>query len=203
MAPRPPKIMGLVLAAGKSTRMGANKLLADLGGKPLMRHCVEALLASNVKEIIVVTGNEAEGVKDSLKPLAVSFIHNPQFAEGLSTSLKCGIDAVRADADGVLICLADMPLIDAATVNQLVSAFDTAEHRSICVPTYNGVRGNPVLWGRQHFKPLSALEGDRGGKRLMDVLGKEIFEVAVSSKGILQDVDTPEALQGIKSILNF
>ena len=144
MAPAAPKIMGLVLAAGKSTRMGANKLLADLGGKPLMRHCVEALLASNVKEIIVVTGNEAEGVKDALKPLAVSFIHNPQFAEGLSTSLKCGIEAVRADADGVLICLADMPLIDATTVNQLVSAFDTAEHRSICVPTYNGIRGNPV-----------------------------------------------------------
>ena len=203
MAPRAPKIMGLVLAAGKSTRMGANKLLADLGGKPLMRHCVEALLASNVNEIIVVTGNEAEGVKDALKPLAVSFIHNPQFAEGLSTSLKCGIDAIRADADGVLICHADMPLIDAATVNQLVSAFDTAGHRSICVPTYDGFRGNPVLWGRQHFKPLSALEGDRGGKRLMDALGKEIIEVAVASKGVLQDVDTPEALQEVKSILNF
>ena len=203
MAAPAPKIAGLVLAAGKSTRMGANKLLADLGGKPLVRHCVEALTASNLRELIVVTGKDSDGVKAALEPFAVTFIHNPQFAEGLSSSLNRGLGTVPADAEGVLICLGDMPLVDVKTVNQLVATFDPAEHRSICVPTFEGKRGNPVLWGRQHFKALSSLAGDQGGKRLMDSLGDEIFEVAVSSKGILLDVDTPDALQEIKSVLKL
>lgn len=203
MAARVPKIAAIVLAAGKSERMGSNKLLANLGGKPLIRHSVDMLLASGFQEVIVVTGNEAEEIRKALHSLDVTFVHNSQFAEGLSTSLNCGLAVVPADADGALVCLGDMPLIDTTTVNHLVSAFDVAEHHTICVPTYEGIRGNPVLWGRQHFKALRNLAGDQGGKRLMNSLGDEIFEVAVPSKTVLLDVDTPDALQEIKSILNL
>jgi molybdenum cofactor cytidylyltransferase len=203
MAERAPKIAAIVLAAGRSERMGTNKLLADLDGKPLIRHSVDMLLASMVDDVIVVTGNAAEDIRNALDGLTVTFVHNPQFAEGLSTSLKIGLNAVSSDADGVLIYLGDMPLIEVQTVNQVVSAFSVSVHHTICVPTHEGIRGNPVLWGRQHFKALGGLMGDHGGKRLMDSLGSEILEVAVLSKAILLDVDTPEALQEIKSILKL
>ena len=181
--------------------MGTNKLLADLGGKPLIRHGVETLLTSSVYDVIVVTGNEAEDVRKALHSLDIAFVHNPKFAEGLSTSLKTGLNAVSLDTDGALICLGDMPLVERRVIDQLVSSFNESAHHTVCVPTHEGVRGNPVLWGRQHFKALGSLEGDHGGKRLMESLAKEIFEVAVSSKAILLDVDTPQALQEIKSIL--
>ena len=201
MAEREPKITAVVLAAGRSERMGSNKLLADLGGKPLITHSIEMLLTSNVYDVIVVTGNEDENVRKALQPLDVAFAHNPKFAEGISTSLKIGLNAVSLDADGALICLGDMPLIEMRTINQLVSSFDESSHHTICVPVYGGVRGNPVLWGRQHFKSLESIEGDQGGKRLMASLAKEIFEIEAESKTILLDVDTPSDLQEIKSIL--
>lgn len=203
MAEREPKITAIVLAAGRSERMGSNKLLADLGGKPLIRHGVEMLLESSVYDVIVVTGNEDEKVRTALHSLDVAFAHNPNFAEGLSTSLKIGINAVSLDADGALICLGDMPLIEMGTINQLVSSFDELSHHTICVPIFDGVRGNPVLWGRQHFKALESIEGDQGGKLLMASLAKEIFEVEAESKTILLDVDTPGDLQEIKSILKL
>lgn len=201
MAKSGPRITAIVLAAGSSTRMGTNKLLADLGGKPLIRHSIEMLLESGVYDVIVVTGNEPEDVRKALHSLDIAFVHNPKFGEGLSTSLKTGLDAVSLDTDGALICLGDMPLVERQVIDQLISSFNESAHHTICVPTYEGVRGNPVLWGRQHFKALGNLEGDQGGKPLMESLAKEIFEVAVSSKAILLDVDTPQGLQEIKSIL--
>ena len=197
-----PRITAIVLAAGKSSRMGSNKLLIELNGKPLLRHSVEALKASSVNEIIVVTGNEPERVKMALERLEVKFVHNANFAEGLSTSLKSGLAAATAETDAVLVCLGDMPLVDAQTIDRLVAAFNVAEHRTICVPTFEGKRGNPVLWGRQHFIAIEGIEGDQGGRLLLDALSDEVVEVQVRTQAVLVDVDTPDAVREIKSILN-
>jgi len=197
-----PRITAIVLAAGKSSRMGSNKLLADLKGKPLLRHSVESLKASSVHNIIVVTGNEPERVQSALAPLDVTLVHNMNFAEGLSTSLKRGLAAVPAETDAVLVCLGDMPLIDAQTIDRLVAAFNVAEHRTICVPTFEGKRGNPVLWGRQHFITIDEIEGDQGARLLLDALSDEVVEVEVKTQAVLIDVDTPQALQDIRSALN-
>ena len=196
------RIAAIVLAAGKSSRMGSNKLLADLGGKPLVLRSVENLRASSVQDVIVVTGNEAEALHHALANINVSFIHNAHFAEGLSTSLKCGLGAVTEDVDAVLVCLGDMPLIDATTIDRLVSSFSIADHRTICVPVHDGTRGNPVLWGRQHFIGLQAISGDQGGRLLMDDLSDEVVEIDCKSSAVLVDVDTPQSLQDIRSTLN-
>ena len=196
------KIAAMVLAAGKSSRMGSNKLLADLNGKPLLRHSVEALKASSVHDIIIVTGNEPERIQAALKPLDVTLVHNANFAEGLSTSLKRGLAAVPAEMDAVLVCLGDMPLVDTQTIDRLVAAFNVAEHRTICVPTFEGKRGNPVLWGRQHFIAIDEIEGDQGARLLLDALSDEVVEVEVKTQAVLVDVDTPQALQDIRSALN-
>jgi molybdenum cofactor cytidylyltransferase len=197
-----PRITAIVLAAGKSSRMGSNKLLIELSGKPLLRHSVEALKASSVHDVIVVTGNEPERVQTALERLEVKFVHNANYAEGLSTSLKRGLAAVPAETDATLVCLGDMPLVDAQTINRLVAAFNVAEHRTICVPTFEGKRGNPVLWGRQHFIAIEGIEGDQGGRLLLDALSDEVVEVEVKTQAVLVDVDTPDAMQEVKSILN-
>jgi molybdenum cofactor cytidylyltransferase len=202
LPPHAPRIAAIVLAAGRSSRMGSNKLLAELNGKPLLVHSVEALKASSVHDIIVVTGNEPDRVQAALAPFGVTLVHNANFAEGLSTSLKRGIAATPAEADAVLVCLGDMPRVDARTIDRLVAAFTAAEHRTICIPTFEGKRGNPVLWGRQHFIALEEIEGDQGGRLLLDALSDEVVEVEVKSQGVLVDVDTPQALADIRSALN-
>jgi molybdenum cofactor cytidylyltransferase len=192
-------IGAVVLAAGQSLRMGANKLLAEIKGKLMIRHTVESVLATSASPVIVVTGHHAEGIEAALAGLAVQFAHNPQYAEGLSTSLRAGIGALPGDVDGAVVCLGDMPLVEPRHVNKLIAAFNPTEHRSICVPVANGQRGNPVLWGRQHFPELLKLTGDKGARSLLDQLADEVVEVAISSDAVLADVDTPEALAALRS----
>jgi molybdenum cofactor cytidylyltransferase len=191
---RAAKIAGILLAAGKSTRMGSNKLLTLVSGKPMIRHSAEALLASSVGPVLVVTGHERERVVEALSGLAVQFIDNPAYASGLASSLKAGLAAVPADADGAIVALGDMPLVAGRHVNRLIAAFSPAEKRTIIVPVHGGERGNPVLWGREHFQEMLSLDGDRGAKSLMEKHEDHIAEIAMRSDAVLADFDTPEAL---------
>jgi molybdenum cofactor cytidylyltransferase len=199
-AQKAPRIAAIVLAAGQSRRMGSNKLLADLGGLPMIRKSVEAVLASQARPVIVVTGHEAGQLRAALAGLDVIFIDNPDFAKGLSTSLRAGLAAVPESADGTVVCLGDMPLVGGPQIDKLISAFSPAEHRTIIVPVHGGERGNPVLWGRQHFIRMAMLEGDRGARQLIDASPDEVTEVAMRSDTVLADFDTPESLARLKSI---
>ncbi len=195
---RAPRVVGIVLAAGQSTRMGSNKLLADVSGLPMVRRTLMAI-AGAADSIIVVTGCDADHVGRALRGLAVRFVHNPDFAHGLSTSLKRGLEALPPETDAAVICLGDMPLVDAQVIGRLVAAFNPAEHRSICVPVHGAERGNPVLWGRQHFEALKQLKGDRGARALFDRYVDELVEVSMPDAAVLTDIDTPEALDDFRS----
>lgn len=195
---RAPKVVALLLAAGQSSRMGVNKLLADVGGVPLVRRTAEGI-QGGVDQLVVVTGRDADHVAKALEGLGASFVHNPDYPHGLSTSLKRGLEAVPPDADALLVCLGDMPLVDAGVAGRLIAAFNPVEHRSICVPVHQGERGNPVLWGRQHFEALRGLTGDRGARVLLDRLQEELVEVAMPDRAVLTDIDTPEALDDFRS----
>jgi molybdenum cofactor cytidylyltransferase len=195
-------IPAVVLAAGRSTRMGGpNKLLAEIGGRPLVRIAVEQALASHAKPVIVVTGHERERVEAALKSLPVQFVHNPDFAQGLGGSVRTGIAAVPAAADGAIVCLGDMPQVDAALIDRLIAAFAPEQGALAVVPTSEGQRGNPVLWSRRFFADLMAIEGDVGARNLINRYGEAVVEVPVTSKGALVDVDTPEALRGVKAAI--
>ncbi len=195
---RAPRVTAIVLAAGKSSRMGANKLLADVNGEPMIRRTV-ASISQAADQTVVVTGRDSEEIAKALDGLTVTFVHNSAFADGLSTSLKCGIGSVSPDADAVVIALGDMPLVTPETVRRLVAAYSPAEHRSICVPVYKGERGNPVLWGRQHFAALAGLEGDKGARVLFRTHSEDIVEVESLDESVVMDADTPEALERIRS----
>jgi molybdenum cofactor cytidylyltransferase len=204
LKPRAPRVAVLILAAGKSTRMGgANKLLAELDGQPMVAWAVRTALASKAAEPIVVTGHMAAEVERAIRRAAndrqVRIVHNPEYAAGLSTSLAVGVSALDHDVDGVIVCLGDMPRVGAATLDRLIAAFDPVEGRAICVPTYRGKRGNPVLWDKRFFPELRAIAGDVGARHLIGAHGELVAEVEMADDGVLVDVDTPQALAMLKS----
>jgi molybdenum cofactor cytidylyltransferase len=195
IGPRTPRVAAIILAAGRSTRMGgANKLMAELDGKPLLLHAVDAVLASRARPVVVVAGNEADRVRATLADRAVELVDNPDFASGLSASLACGLRALPEDVDGAAVLLGDMPRIGTSTVDRLIVAFNPPEGRAICVPTFGGKRGNPVLWARRFFAEIEALAGDVGAKHLIGDYADLVCEVPMPDDAVLVDIDTPEAL---------
>jgi molybdenum cofactor cytidylyltransferase len=189
-------VAAIILAAGRSTRMGGpNKLLAEFRGKTLVRIVTEQALASKAKGVIVVTGHQAAEVQKSLHGLKVKFVHNPDFAAGLAGSVKSGIAAVSDDADGAVVCLGDMPLIDAHLIDRLIEAFAPDSGSLIAVPISDGRRGNPVLWSRRFFKELMTLDGDIGARHLILRHSETVAEVPVEGHGAFLDIDTPQALE--------
>ena len=196
--PRAPAIAAIVLAAGQSRRMGeVNKLLADVDGKPMLARVMEAVTQSAADPVFVVTGHESDKVRASLSGFDVTFVDNPDFADGLSTSLAAGIAALPDGVDGAIVCLGDMPMVASRHVNRLISAFDAEEGRTICVPVARGKRGNPVLWGADYFDNMAVIKGDVGAKYLMGQYSEAVCEVTIGDDAVLTDIDTPEALKSL------
>lgn len=187
-------VAALVLAAGQGLRMGGpNKLLAELGGRALVRRAAEAALASRLSPVVVVTGHAAPAIIDALAGLDVVFTFNSAYREGLSTSLHCGLVALPPACDGVAVLLADMPFITGAMIDTLITAFETGDPHPIVVPTHQGQRGNPVLWPRRFFGDLMRLSGDRGARDLIAAYAREVVTVEIGEAASV-DLDTPEAL---------
>lgn len=196
--PTPSGVAAIVLAAGHSSRMGANKLLVELDGEPLVRHAVRSALASRVQRVVVVTGNDAERVRAALEGLAVEIVHNPAFATGMASSLRTGIAAVAARA--AMICLGDMPRVSSAQLDRLVATFDASDDdRSIIVPAFQRKRGNPVVLGRHHFAAIAELTGDVGARSVIERNAAHVQIVELEDAAVLIDVDTPEALAALRA----
>jgi molybdenum cofactor cytidylyltransferase len=196
--PRLPRIIALVLAAGASVRMGANKLLADWRGKPIVRRTVEAALASHADPVVVVTGFDADCVRQALTGLNVQFAHNPNYSEGLSMSLSTGLKAV-GECDGVLVLLGDMPQIAPSLIDRMIAAFSPDDGRAICVATRRGKRGNPVLWARRFFSDMQRITGDKGARHLIGANEGVVYEVEADDDSVLADVDTIEELAALRA----
>ena len=197
--PQGPRIGALLLAAGQSRRMGGpNKLLAEIDGIPMVAHIARRLLASRARPIIAVLGNQADAVDAALGKLPVERARNPDFAAGLSTSLKRGLAALPPDLDGLIVCLGDMPLISGRHLDRLIAAFNPLEGRAIIVPTRRGKRGNPVLWSKRFFPEMAELAGDVGAKHLIGEHAELVAEVEMDDDSVLVDIDTPDALDALR-----
>ena len=198
-----PRVAAVVLAAGTSSRYRAEaeagattKLVADLDGKPLVRHVVEAALASRAAPVVVVTGHANEQVRAALAGLPTTFIHNADFATGLASSLKAGVAALTDDADGAIILLGDMPRIEPNLIDRLIADF--ADHRDAraVAPLYAGERGNPALVSRAMFADIAVLTGDQGARKLF--AGGSVVDVPVDDEAVTIDVDTPGKLAELR-----
>ncbi len=155
----------------------------------------ERALASKASDVIVVTGHQAEQVEKAVQDLKVKFVRNPHFANGLASSVRSGISAVPENADGAVICLGDMPLIDAHLIDRLIEAFTPERGNLIAVPVSDNRRGNPVLWSRRFFNELMTLDGDIGARHLIARHSEAVAEVPVDGHGAFLDIDTPQALE--------
>jgi len=198
-APAPPpllRVAAVVLAAGRSSRMGgANKLTESVGSVPVLARVVDAALAVGASPVVVVTGHDAPAVERAVAGRPVVVVSNPDWAEGMGTSLAVGIGRVTGAVDAAFVCLGDMPTVSADHLRALLDAFRERSDAAAWAPFHAGRRGNPVLWSARCFARLREVRGDRGGKALLDGLGSEVVEVPVADAGVLLDVDTPDALE--------
>lgn len=188
------KVGAIILAAGSSRRMGANKLCADLHGKAVIAHVADAVAEAGLPGLIVL-GHQAEAVRDSLGWRDLNCVEAPDHAHGQAHSLVAGVQAAPEDWDAALICLGDMPLVPATLLQGMANV---AHRHSIIVPQFEGRRGNPVLWGRDWFGALLSLSGDVGARDLLLRHGADVTHFIWSDDSIHRDADTPQALADLR-----
>jgi molybdenum cofactor cytidylyltransferase len=187
------RVAALVLAAGQSARMcGPNKLLLEIDGRPMLARVVDTLLATPARPVLVVTGHQADAVRDVLGDRDVRFAHNTQHAEGIGASIRAGVRALEPTIDGVLVCLGDLPRLREDPVEALLAAF--APDR-ICVPVHGGRRGHPVLFGQRFLPELARLAGDRGARSILETHPHAVCAVPVADEGVTFDVDSADQLE--------
>ena len=200
------RVAALILAAGEASRFRAaageggpaSKLVASLEGKPLVRHVADAALASRARPVVVVTGHARNEVEEALAGTEVTFVHNADYAKGMSTSLKAGIAALPGDCECVLVLLADMPRVASALLDAMAERFAAESDLDALVPVYRGLRGNPVLLARSLFEDVATLTGDKGARGLIERPGVRSIDFEVADEAVAADVDTPEALAALR-----
>lgn len=191
-------VAAIILAAGRGTRFGeAPKLLAELDGKPLVRHVAEAALASSARPVIVVTGHRAGQVEAALIDLPVILCPNRAHAEGLSTSLKAGFAALAPGVEAAVVLLGDMPRVGSALIDRLIRRWSDSRPAAV-VPVVGGQRGNPVILSMALRDDIEALTGDAGAGPLLRRRA-DVVEEAIEDPAAVYDVDTPEALAALSA----
>ena len=194
-------LSAIILAAGMSTRMGQNKLLLSFKGKPLIAHAVDTLLASEVDEIVVVLGLEAEKIRGQLQGKQVRLVQNPDYRDGLSTSVRVGVRAVSPQVEGIMIYLADQPLLEPADLNYIIKTFALAKqvNKSIVVPLFHGQRGNPVILDSSYREVILEVVGDVGCKRVIKRYPDKVFGVEMETDHVVRDVDNIDDYEEVVS----
>lgn len=186
-------IDGILLAAGESRRMGGiNKLTLPVDGEPLLHRTARILLGSRLSDVVVVLGHEAERAERLLQGLEVRTVRNAAYAEGQMSSVYCGLAALAPAGDGVMICLADQPLLTSQDVDALIEAFRRRPRGSILVPTHAGKRGNPIIIATAHGDTI--LDGERhlGCKRLIERNPGLVVSVEMENDHTTFDLDQPQ-----------
>lgn len=198
-----PTVDAILLAAGQSKRMGArNKLLEPVGGEPLVRRVATAVGASGIRRLIVVTGHQADRVRDALSGLECRFADNPDYPTGMGTSVAAGVRAVFDAADppdAAIVCLADMPDITPAALDALIRNYDPAAGRTVVAAARAGQRGNPVLWDRRFAEDLASLGGDAGARDILREHAGQLVTVEMDDDAVLRDLDTPAAFDSYRN----
>ena len=192
-------VSAILLAAGAGSRFGGGKLLARLGGKPLVEHALDALSEAPVDEIVVVVGADAERLREACESHAVAIVENRDWAQGQSTSVRTGLGACDPDSRAAVVLLADQPLVGAGAVERLVEAFE--EGARVAVATYGGKPRNPVLFSREVWPLLVAeLSGDEGARLLLRRHPELVVPVPCDGVGDPADVDTAEDLRRLEGL---
>jgi molybdenum cofactor cytidylyltransferase len=184
-------ISAIVLAAGLSTRMGKFKQLLPFRGKTVIEALVEALIESNIESIVIVTGHRAKEVQQIIAQYKVDVIFNPNYNEGMHTSVMKGVEALSARTDKFMVVLGDQPHLKTKMVNDLID-FSRTSPKGIIVPSFSHRRGHPVLFDKKYIQPASNLNTNTGLKQLLKEHEEDIDYYIVPDSNILFDIDTPD-----------
>lgn len=186
-------ISAIVLAAGESRRMGRPKLILGWRGKPILQHVLDALRGSSVGEVILVLGYEAERIRGRIQAPEIKVVINPDYREGMSTSLRRGILAADPNTKAFLVVLADQPGINPQIIDELILNFRQAfPGKNIVVPGFKGRRGHPVMFGAKYREEILRLKGDVGGREILAEHPEDILTVEMNGDAVLVDIDSPE-----------
>ena len=181
-------------------RFGRNKLLEPFQGVPLVRHVVRVAQESGLSRVVVVLGQEADRVQAALAPFdrdrRIGVVVNEDFANGQSTSVIAGLNAVGGEFGAAMFLLGDQPAISAAILDQLIQAFGVSD-RTICLPIWKGQRRNPVIFGTRHFPALRALTGDAGGRSVIEANPDEVIAIPFDDEVPFRDVDSEDDLEDL------
>ena len=197
-------ISAVILAAGESRRMGTqNKLLLPIGGEALLVKLVASVCASDVGQVLVVIGHEAEKIRRELNEFPLNFVYNPNFSEGMTTSIKYGVKVVSNECDGLLICLGDMPFINTSEINKLIHAYAKNRIKGeglIVVPVFKRQRGNPVLFSIEFRNDILEHKKESGCKEVIMKNSDSVMEIEMDDEKMLLDVDTMEDYQSVSDL---
>ncbi|HZU81830.1 MAG TPA: nucleotidyltransferase family protein [Polyangiaceae bacterium] len=192
-------LSAVVLAAGLSRRMGGevNKLLLPFGGTPLVRRSVAAVLGVGLAEVVVVTGHDAANIESALSGLPVRLVYNPRYGEGQMTSVRAGLEALVRPAAGVMVCLSDQPMLTTPDLCAIADAFLARPGCALLVPTFAGVRGNPIVLARGSIADILSRGASFGCKQFVSKNADLVTTFAMPNDHVLIDLDRPEDLAGL------
>jgi molybdenum cofactor cytidylyltransferase len=197
----PGEIAAIILAAGSATRMGELKQLLPIGEQPMARRVTEAVCAAEPAQVVVVVGAQGEAVTEALSGLPVDLVTNEAWAEGMSTSLQAGLEALRPEIRAALIVLADQPGLTPDLLRALIDHYH-AGGALIVAPVHQGRRGNPVLFDRALFAELLAVKGDQGGREIIARHQDETQHVEMDDPAVVLDVDTRQDYKEAATMVN-
>ena len=187
-------LSAILLAAGESKRMGELKQLMPLGKSTLLEQAIDNLLNSSVDETIVVVGHRAEEITDKIAGSPVKIVLNPDYKQGMSTSIIAGLTLVDPRSRAVMLALGDQRLVESRTIHHLIDAFKKHD-KGIAVPTHRGRRGHPVIFDVKYKAELLKLKGDIGGREIVKNHPDDVLEIAVDSESVISDIDTRDDYQ--------
>jgi molybdenum cofactor cytidylyltransferase len=188
-------ISGIILASGFSKRMEQEKLLLPVGGVALVERVIRAAQASRLDEVILIY--QKREIEKIGRKYGIKAVHNPRADEGQSAAIKLGIHTAQPETDAFMFMVGDQPFLNPSTINILIDTFQQDPH-SIIVPVYNNTRGNPVLFPSGMKDLLLALDGDRGGRVLIDSMPDRVTQVHIEEELAGADIDTRENYLRIK-----
>ena len=187
-------ISAILLAAGESRRMGEFKQLLDLGGKTFVERCTDTLLASNVSEVIIVTGHREPEVRRAIGNRPVRFIHNSAYPSGMASSIKSGVQALTDEVRACVLALVDQPQIATDVINRLIETYEKS-HPLIVIPTFGGKNGHPLLFDLSLREEILSMDPGLGLREVVHSHASQIAHVEVSTQAVLEDFDLPEDYQ--------
>lgn len=190
-------ISAVLLAAGESRRMNDFKQLLPLAGKSFVECCVDNLLASRVEEVVVVTGHREADVRQALGDRPVRFAHNANYLDGMSASIKRGVEALPDSTEAMLLALVDQPQIGPAIINRVIEAYES-ERALVVVPTYEGRNGHPIIINLKLRDDVLAMDPATGLRQVVHAHQAQTAYVEIPSREVLIDFDLPEDYLRIK-----